>query len=292
MTFFQSIVYGIVQGLTEFIPVSSTAHLRLVPAFFHWTDPGSAFTAIIQLGTVLAALLYFWKDLAAAFKGWIGSFSGDKTSMEARTGWAVFYATIPISVIGLLIHKYIEGPFRSLWVIGASLIIMGVVMFLADKGDKFGRKLESVEPADGIRIGLWQCLALIPGMSRSGSTISGALIVGFDRVAAARLSFLMSIPAITLAGFYEGFKDIKVLKQTHMVTPTIVAAIVSFVVGYACISWFINLLSKQGTRPFVAYRIVLGALILILCAVGQLNPTAPVDTEKSNAPSQISTTAV
>ena len=292
MTIIQSIVYGIVQGLTEFIPVSSTAHLRLVPAFFQWPDPGSAFTAIIQLGTVVAALIYFWKDLAAALKGWIGSFSGDKTSVEARTGWAVFYATLPICVIGLLIHKYIEGPFRSLWVIGSSLIVMGVVMYLADKGDKFGRTLDKVEPADGVRIGLWQCLALIPGMSRSGSTISGALIGGFDRAAAARLSFLMSIPAVTLAGFYEGFKDIQVLKQTHMVTPTIVAAFVSFVVGYACISWLIKLLSSKGTRPFVAYRIALGALILILCAIGKLNPTAPVDTEKSDAPSQISTTSV
>lgn len=169
MNILQAIVYGVVQGLTEFLPISSTAHLRLVPAVLHWNDPGSAFTAVIQLGTVLAVFIYFWKDLKGAFTGWLKSFSGDKNTVEARTGWAVFWATVLIAVLGLALEKHIEGPFRSLYVIAFSMIFMGVLMFVADKGTKQGRGLDSVQVSDGVKIGLWQCLALIPGMSRSGS---------------------------------------------------------------------------------------------------------------------------
>lgn len=283
MNLIQAIVYGIVQGLTEFLPISSTAHLRLVPSLLHWNDPGSAFTAVIQLGTVLAVFLYFWKDISGAFMGWAKSLSGDKTSLEARMGWAVFYATLPIVVLGLLLHKYIEGPFRSLWVIGGSLIVMGVLMLVADLTAKHDRPLEKVEASDGIKVGLWQCLALIPGMSRSGSTITGALFTGLDRAAAARLSFLMSVPAVTLAGLYEGAKEFKNLSG-NMMTPTLVATGVSFAVGYVCIGWLISFLSKKGTRPFVAYRIVIGVLILSLCAMGSLDPKAP--SENSDVSSQ------
>ncbi len=271
MNILQAIVYGIVQGLTEFLPISSTAHLRLVPAIFHWNDPGSAFTAVIQLGTVLAVFIYFWKDLKGAFMGWLQSFKGDKNTTEARTGWAVFWATILIAVLGLALEKHIEGPFRSLYVIAFSMIFMGVLMFVADTGTRKGRGLDSVQVSDGVKIGLWQCLALIPGMSRSGSSITGALFTGFDRPAAARLSFLMSVPAITLAGLYEGAKKFKLL-DGDLRTPTIVATIVSFLVGYACINWLINFLSKKGTRPFVAYRIVLGIAIIILCKTGIVDP--------------------
>ena len=289
MNILQAIIYGVVQGLTEFIPVSSTAHLRLVPAFLHWSDPGSAFTAVIQLGTVLAVFVYFWKDLSEAFMGWAKSFKGDKNSIEARTGWAVFWATIPISLLGLALHKHIEGPFRSLWVIGSSLIIMGIVMFIADKKDISNRGLDSLQPSDGIKIGLWQCLALIPGMSRSGSTISGALFGGFDRKSAARLSFLMSVPAVTLAGLWEGASDLKKL-SSDMLTPTIVATGISFVVGYACISWLINFISTKGVRPFVAYRIALGVLILILCSTGVIRASESPD--NSNVPPKAASTAV
>jgi undecaprenyl-diphosphatase len=290
MNTIQAIIYGIVQGLTEFIPVSSSAHLRLVPALMHWTDPGSAFTAVIQLGTVLAALIYFWRDLSAAFMGWIKSFSGDKTSIEARTGWAVFWATIIIAIVGKALEKYIEGPFRSLYVIAGSMIVMAILMFVADNRKDNTRTLESVQSSDGVKIGLWQCLALIPGMSRSGSSITGALFGGFDRRSAARLSFLLSIPAITLAGIYEGIKKFKVLAHGGMMTPTIIATIVSFIVGYACISWLISFLSTKGTKPFVAYRIILGVLILILCATGKVDPNPKAD--KSNVSTQSSATSV
>lgn len=286
MNLIQAIVYGVVQGLTEFLPISSTAHLRLVPALLHWTDPGSAFTAVIQLGTVLAVFIYFWKDLSAAFMAWARSLSGDKSSVEAKTGWAVFYATIPIVIIGLVLHKYIEGPLRSLWVIGGSMIAMGVLMGFADKGQG-GRDLKTVEPMDGLKIGLWQCLALIPGMSRSGSTISGALLTGFDRAAAARLSFLMSVPAVTLAGLYEGAKEFKHLSG-GMMTPTLVSTFVSFVVGYACIGWLISFLSRKGTRPFVAYRIILGLLLFGLCAAHVIDPVDH-SSDTANVSSQTTT---
>ncbi len=289
MTILQSIIYGVVQGLTEFIPVSSTAHLRLLPALMHWPDPGAAFTAVIQLGTVLAVLIYFWKDLSAAFMGWAKSFTGDKNTVEARTGWAVFYATIIIAVVAKLLEKYIEGPFRSLYVVAGSMIIMAVLMFIADSRKDNDRPIEAIQTTDGIKIGLWQCLALIPGMSRSGSSITGALFGGFDRRSAARLSFLMSVPAITLAGLYEGIKKYKDIAD-GMMTPTIIAAIVSFVVGYACISWLINFLSTKGTKPFVAYRIVLGVMILVLCATGTINPDS--DTKKADVPKETSTTSV
>jgi undecaprenyl-diphosphatase len=289
MTILQSIVYGVVQGLTEFIPVSSTAHLRLLPAIMHWPDPGASFTAVIQLGTVFAVLIYFWKDLSAAFMGWAKSFTGDKNTVEARTGWAVFYATIIIGVVAKILEKYIEGPFRSLYVVAGSLIVMAILMFIADSRKDNDRPIDSILSADGIKIGLWQCLALIPGMSRSGSSITGALFSGFDRRSAARLSFLMSVPAVALAGLYEGFKKYKDIAD-GMMTPTIVAAIVSFIVGYACINWLINFLSTKGTKPFVAYRLVLGVLILVLCATGTINPAS--DAMKADVPKEASTTAV
>ena len=287
MTTIQAIVYGIVQGLTEFIPVSSTAHLRLVPSIFGWTDPGSSFTAVIQLGTTVALLIYFWKDLASAFMGWFKSLSGDRTTLEARIGWAVFYATISIAVIALALQKYVEGPLRSLYVVGFSFIFMGILMYIADKGENKGRELDTVQPLDGLKIGLWQCLALIPGMSRSGSTITGAYFNGFGRPAAARLSFLMSVPAITLAGLYEGAKNYKHLGG-GMLTPTMIATAVSFVVGYLVIGWLITFLSTKGPRPFVAYRVIVGILIISLCLMGKLNPNeTPEDT---NVPTQATTT--
>ena len=277
MTTIQAIIYGVVQGLTEFIPVSSSAHLRLVPAIMHWTDPGASFTAVIQLGTVLAVLIYFWKDLSEAFMGWIKSFSGDKNSVEARTGWAVFCATIIIAVLGLALEKKIEGPFRSLYIIAFSMIAMAILMFFADNRNGNDRTIESIQTGDGVKIGLWQCLALIPGMSRSGSSITGALLGGFDRKSAARLSFLMSVPSVTLAGLYQGYKHYKLLAG-DMMTPTIIATVVSFFVGYACISWLINFISTKGVKPFVIYRVALGVLILVLCMTGRIDPKPPIET--------------
>lgn len=269
----QSIVYGIIQGLTEFLPVSSNAHIRIAPALMGWEDPGAGFTAVIQLGTVLAVLIYFWKDLSAAFKGWLGSITGSvpKDSHDAKVGWAVLYATIPVVIVGLALHHKIETTFRSLHYISFSLIAMGILMMVADRiaVHREGRTLESVTPKDGVIVGLWQCLALVPGMSRSGSTITGALFNGFNRGEAARFSFLMSIPSITAAGLYEAFKERKSLGG-DLLPPTLIATVVSFVVGYAVIAWFIKFVQKRGIGVFVAYRIALAALLIFLVMSGKL----------------------
>jgi undecaprenyl-diphosphatase len=221
--------------------------------------------------------------------GRIKSFSGEKNSVEARTGWAVFYATLIIAGVGIALEKYIEGPFRSLYVVAFSMIFMAVLMFIADSRKDNDRPIESIQSFDGIKIGVWQCLALIPGMSRSGSSITGALFTGYDRRSAARLSFLMSVPAVTLAGLYEGYKKYKLLSG-EMMTPTIIATVTSFVVGYACISWLINFISTKGTKPFVYYRVVLGILILILCATGTIDSSQKA--AEPNVPKKTSGTAV
>lgn len=273
MDILQAIVYGVVEGATEFLPVSSTAHINLVPYVFGWEKPPTAFTAIIQLGAIGAVVLYFWSDLAAAAKGWFKSLTGGpKDTVEARTGWAVMASTLLIAVVGFALKDFIEGPFRSLWVIGSSFILMGLVMLAAESMAKKNRDLESVTLADGVKIGLWQALALIPGVSRSGATISGALFGGFDRTSAARFSFLMSVPALALAGAYEALKEAKHLQAAHLVVPTLVATVASFVVGYACIRWLMGFLQRRGVAPFVGYRVALGVFVLVMCATGKWDP--------------------
>lgn len=270
MNLLQATVYGVVQGLTEFLPISSNAHLRIVPELFGWADPGAAFTAEIQLGTVAAVLLYFRRDLVSAFRGWARSLrTRDLSPPEARVGWAVFIGTIPIVVFALLFKDAIEGPLRSLWVISGALIVMGAIMLLAERYGNKARTESAVTIKDGLVVGLWQMLALIPGMSRSGSTIAGALFANFDRSTAARFSFLLSVPSITAAGLYQAYKERHALAG-DLLLPTIVGTVVSFAVGYAAISWLIPFVAKRGIRPFVTYRIALGAILLILVGTGRL----------------------
>ena len=270
----RAVVYGIVQGLTEFLPVSSNAHLRLTPLLFGWQESSesfTAFTAVIQLGTTLAVLLYFGKDLMRVLSGWFASFGkGPKDTPEARLGWGVFYGTIPIVVVGFLLRHQIETTFRSLYVVAGALIAMSLVMYYFDRRPGT-RDVDSVRVNDGILVGLWQCLALLPGMSRSGSTISGALALGFDRVAAARFSFLLGIPSITLAGLYEAYKERHSIGGA-LLLPTAIATVVSFVVGYASIAWLMKIVQRRGITPFVWYRLALGAAILILLGTGRLHP--------------------
>jgi undecaprenyl-diphosphatase len=270
----QAIVYGIIQGLTEFLPISSTAHIRIAPALLDWEDPGAAFTAVIQLGTVLAVLIYFAKDLARAFVGWARSLVGFRVETnDARMGWAVFVGTIPIVLFGLAFRHQIEGAeVRSLYVVATTLIVMGVVMWLADRFSTQTRPISSVKPKDGLIVGLWQCLALIPGMSRSGTTISGAMFAGFDRSTAARFSFLMSVPSILGAGLKEFWDHRSELTSDANLGPTIVATVVSFAVGYASIAFLIKFLQRNGLLPFVIYRIALGLVLLTLLQTGALSP--------------------
>jgi undecaprenyl-diphosphatase len=271
ITILQAVVYGVVQGLTEWLPISSTAHLRVVPALLGWSDPGSAFTAVIQLGTILAVLIYFAKDLRDAIAAWFRSLRGiDRETPEARIGWGVFWGTLPIVVLGFAFKDTIKSDsIRSLYVVATTLILMGVGMFVAERFGKRMRSYEDVTVRDGIFMGLWQALALIPGMSRSGSTITGGLFSGLDRPTAARFSFLLAVPSIVAAGLYELYDEREHILGPNL-TPTIVATVVSFVVGYASIAFLMRYLAKRGVLVFVAYRIALGIALLFLVSSGRI----------------------
>lgn len=272
MTVLQAIVLGLVQGLTEFLPISSTAHLRIVPALLGWQDPGAAYSAVIQLGTVAAVIIYFAKDLARLTGAFI---KGLLTSQpfgtpDSRLAWCVGLGTIPIGIAGLLLKKTIETTFRSLYVISASLIILAVVLFIVERVAPKKRTVADVTVKDGIIVGLWQAVALIPGSSRSGTTITGSLLRGFTREDAARFSFLLSIPATGLAGVFE----LKHLLEApdRPVLMMIIGTAVSFVSGLAAIAFLLKLLRTRGLFGFVVYRIVLGVLLIGLVASGQLQP--------------------
>jgi undecaprenyl-diphosphatase len=275
----QAIVLGIVQGLTEFLPISSTAHIRILPALLGWKDPGAAFTAVIQLGTLLAVLIYFRKDLGDAFMGWVRGFKGgdDAKTVDARMGWAIFIGTIPVIIFGLLFNKQIELKLRSLEIIGWSLIGMAVLLFVAEQVGQRKKKLKDVMPQDGLKVGLWQAIALIPGASRSGSTITGGLFDGFDRSAAARFSFLLSVPSVFGAAAYEMFHHRHDFAKALLV-PAIVANIFAFIFGYWSIGFLIKFLQTKSIRVFVLYRLVLGIFILVLIQMGRLDPMAGEDT--------------
>lgn len=268
MDLIQAVILGIVQGITEWLPISSTAHLRVVPALVGWDDPGSAFTAVIQLGTILAVVLYFWSDLVRYVGGWLKSlFGGPKGTVEAKMGWGVFVGTLPILFAGFFGRDWITGPLRSLNVIAASLIVFGLVMYVADRLAVQNRDMEQVNVKDGLVVGLFQVLSLIPGVSRSGSTMTGAFLRGFDRPTAARFSFLLSLPSITAAGLFQLYDERDMILKER-VLPVLVATVVSFVVGYASIAWLIRYLQKNGLGIFVVYRIVLGVTLIVLVQTG------------------------
>jgi len=272
MNLIQAIIYGIVQGITEWLPVSSTAHLRVVPALLGWTDPGAGFTAVIQLGTSLAVLIFFRQDLVRILGAWFRSFRGEgRDTADVKLAWGVVWGTIPIVIIALVAQRAIEGNLRSLYVIAVMLIGFGLVMAWADRRLVGERGMKDVTVRDGLIVGLFQCLSLIPGTSRSGSTIVGAYTQGFDRVTAARFSFLLSIPSILAAGLYQLIKQRHALLEQALV-PTLVATGVSFVVGYATIAWFIGYLQRRGLGIFVGYRILLGVVLIGLLQANLLKP--------------------
>ncbi|HSI74167.1 MAG TPA: undecaprenyl-diphosphate phosphatase, partial [Fimbriimonas sp.] len=283
-----AIIMGIVQGATEFLPISSTAHLRIVPELLGKPDPGAAFTAVIQLGTVAAVLIYFGKDLWKALRGWGLSLVGkeDKNSVDARMGWGVFWGTFPIMIFGFAFkHQIKSDEMRSLYVIAWALIVMGILMLVAERVGKKDKPMNSATVRDGIVIGLWQCLALVPGVSRSGSTITGALFSGFDRPTAARYSFLLSVPAITIAGLYELWDERHNILGPSLM-PAIVATLVSFVVGYAAIAFLIKYLQKHGIAVFVLYRFLLAALLLVMLSTGGLKAQSEKDDSNAHTMAQ------
>jgi undecaprenyl-diphosphatase len=267
----QAIVLGFVQGITEFLPVSSTAHLRIVPAFLGWEDPGAAFTAVIQLGTMAAILVYFRADIARILVAWTRGLRNPeiRQTLDSRLGWYVLVGTIPIGILGLAFRHQIENGARNLELIGSALIALGLVLLYAEHVSTRSRGVESLTMRDGVLIGLAQACALIPGVSRSGATITGGLLLGLDRTAAARYSFLLSIPAVVLSGLLE------LRHATEGNGPgagaTIIATLVSFVVGYASIAGLLKFLTTHSTRVFVLYRVVVGTLVLALAATGTIS---------------------
>lgn len=284
----KDLVLGIIQGITEFLPVSSSAHLDFVPKLLGWGDPGAAFTAVIQLGTTAAVIAYFWKDLLGIVSGFLRSFSGKpntskegpdiahKDALEARLGWAIIVGTIPACVLGLVLKKFIEKDFRGLQFTGIALIVGAIILMAADYLGKKKRPLESITQMDGWVVGFFQALALLPGMSRSGSTLTGAFVQGLDRKASARFSFLLSIPVILLSGLWE-VKDVLKHKtdaepgQMNLTTAdTALTTVISGIVGYICIAFLMKYLQKHSTLVFVIYRIVVGALLLFLISKGSL----------------------
>jgi undecaprenyl-diphosphatase len=271
VSIFEAIVLGVVQGLTEFLPISSSGHLRIVPAFFGWDDPGSAFTAVIQLGTMAAVLLYFRADLWNIARAWVREIRLPyrRRSHEANLGWFIILGTIPIGIFGLVFNNQIEDGARSLYLIGTMLILFSFVMLAADRIGSLARPIEHINARDGLWIGLAQALALIPGVSRSGATISAGLLRGFDRAAAARYSFLLSVPAVVLSGLFEARKIGG--EGAVGIAPTLVATLLAFVTGYVAIAWLLRYLTTHTLTLFIAYRIPLGVLVLGLAAAGVIS---------------------
>lgn len=269
MSALHAIVLGIVQGLTEFLPISSTAHLRIVPAFLGWGDPGAAFTAVVQLGTMAAVLIYFRADLWRILRAWLVSLRDARMrqTLEARLGWYIVLGTVPIGIFGLLFKNPIEDQFRSLYLIGASLIVFGLVLAYVDMSARTERGIETLDRRDAAVIGTAQALALVPGVSRSGATITAGLWRGLDREAAARYSFLLSVPAVVLSGLFE-LKDVGSGGGAGA-GATIVAVVLAFVVGYASIAFLLRYLTGHTLRLFVLYRLALGVLV-IACTAGGL----------------------
>ncbi|GAA1088829.1 undecaprenyl-diphosphate phosphatase [Kitasatospora arboriphila] len=275
---FHAAVLGLVQGLTEFLPVSSSAHLRVFSALAGWDDPGAAFTAVTQLGTESAVLIYFRKDIAAIVGAWAASlFSPARRSdPNARLGWFVIVGTLPIGLFGAAFQDTIETSLRDLRVIGTTLIVFGLVLAVADRS----RAVRNARPISDLTLphaaayGLAQSLALIPGVSRSGGTISAGLLMGYSREAAARYSFLLAIPAVLASGTLELFKIGE--GPAPAWGPTLLATAIAFAVGYAAIAWFLKYISHNSFMPFVVYRVALGVVIIGLVTAGVLAPDAGV----------------
>jgi undecaprenyl-diphosphatase len=267
----QAIVLGTVQGLTEFLPISSTAHLRIVPAFLGWDDPGAAFTAVTQLGTMTAVLIYFWRDILRILRAWLRGLRDPvvRGELDSRLGWYILLGTIPIGVFGLIFSDQIESGARNLTLIGTTLVLLGLVLAWADHVGSRDRGIGTLNRTDGIVIGFAQALALIPGVSRSGSTLSAGLFRGLDRTSAARYSFLLSIPAVVLSGVFE-LRKIGEGDGAGAV-PTAIATVLAFVVGYLTIAFMLRWLTSHSTFIFVAYRVTLGLLVIALAQSGTIS---------------------
>ena len=270
VTWFQAIILGIVQGLTEFLPISSSAHVLIVSQFFGWTDPGAAFTAVSQIGTETAVVIYFWQDIWRIAKAWLGQFRHPETrgSPDVRMGWLVIVGSLPIGILGLLFDDQIETVARNLWLVATTLIVFGILLGIADRTARSVKSLDDLSVRDGLLYGIWQALALIPGVSRSGASISGGLFMGYTREAATRYAFLLAIPAVMASGLYKALD----IGDDPAVAwgPTILATLIAFGVGYSVIAWLIRYISTNSYMPFVIYRIGMGLFVMLLLGTGVL----------------------
>ena len=273
---FEAIVLGILQGVTEFLPISSSAHIRIFGDLFGWGDPGAAFTAIIQIGTEAAVICYFWRDIVRIISKWFRALTFVKwknpvsqNDADVRMGWIVIIGTLPIGILGLLFQDTIETNLRNLYVVAFVLAFFAIILGVADHYSRRTKTLAQITLPDGLLLGLGQAMALIPGVSRSGGTITVGLLLGYTREAAARVSFLLAIPAVLLSGVFQLFKSSDA--GTLAFVPTAVATVVAFVVGYAVIVWFLKLVSTKSYLPFVIYRLLLAAAVVALLGAGVLS---------------------
>ena len=278
MSFIEALILGLVQGLTEFLPVSSSAHLRIVGEILPSAqDPGATFTAITQLGTELAVVIYFWGDITRIIGRWFRHFSASsgiaKNDPDVRLGWLIIIGTIPIVLVGYFAQEYIRTAFRSLWIVAIVLIAFSIVLWAADRWGRRVREIDQMTYRSGITIGVAQMLALVPGVSRSGATVSAGLALGYTRTAAARFAFLLAVPAVFGSGLYELATSIREPSSNAFgALETAAATVVAFGVGLAVIAYLMRYLRKGSFLPFVIYRIVLGVALLILLATGVLAP--------------------
>ncbi|HEY0188978.1 MAG TPA: undecaprenyl-diphosphate phosphatase [Cellulomonas sp.] len=291
MSIWEAIVLGLVQGLTEFLPVSSSAHLRIVGALIGTGDPGAAFTAITQIGTETAVLLYFRRDIARICTHWWRAVRGDlgadwrsrtgapvggQRDPDAQMAWFIALGSVPIVLLGVLFQDAIEAPFRNLWLIVATLVVFALVLDWADRNGSDERELTDLTPKHAVYFGLAQAMALVPGVSRSGGTITVGRLMGYTREAAARYSFFLAVPAVLGSGFYQLARSAGDFGTagTPGVVATLVATLVAFVVGYVVIIAFLKIVSTYSYRPFVVYRIALAAVVVLLLVTSVLEPTA------------------
>jgi undecaprenyl-diphosphatase len=275
MGWFEAVVLGVVQGLTEFLPISSSAHLRIVGEVFGWDDPGAAFTAITQIGTEIAVLLYFRRDIGRIIAAWVASLGGKrKGDPDARMGWLIIVGSIPIVVLGLLFQDDIETTLRDLRIVAIALVAFSLILYWADRVGAKKRELDHLTVGHGIAFGFAQAMALVPGVSRSGGTITMGLFLGYTRSAAARYSFLLAVPAVLGSGFFQAYEALTgdVAGETVSWGPTIVATVIAFAVGLTVIAWLLRYLDRGSFTPFVVYRVVLGLLVLALVGTGVLDP--------------------
>ena len=277
MGWFEAIVLGVVQGLTEFLPISSSAHLRIVGAAFGWDDAGAAFTAITQIGTEFAVLLYYRRKIGRIIASWLRSLRDPslRSDPDARMGWLIIIGSIPIVVLGLAFQDQIESTFRDLRIIAIALVVFSLVLYWADRVGGTERELPDLTVKHGLVFGFAQAMALIPGVSRSGGTVTAGRFLGYSRSAAADYSFLLAVPAVMGAGFFQAYEALTGDTEGPGVAwgPTILATVIAFGIGFAVIAWLLRYLVRGSFTPFVVYRVVLGLALLALVGAGVLDPS-------------------